>query len=199
MESKDNCQVSFATFRQFIFNLLCKRKRRRNLMLQWHTRMPFKGATLDEVFKQFLECILHSPIQFVILSKYISCFGGKLLIPFTWLTPTEKSMVTMMVKHKNELFKKIVVLESDEVCMQQCVYDKRVTESYAIENRRELIRDFVHYLMYVQKEYSNELCKYFLQRTCLKIISKSKEVDRFVLELHHVLQTGKIQNILTFY
>lgn len=192
-------EVTDNLLQQFLFNLLCKRKRRRNLMLRFHTRMPFKGATLDQVFQKFIQCILHHPIRLQIGNSYLSCFGGELRIHFTWLTLEERNTVHMIVSNKEKLFRKITVLESNEVIMSQCIFDKQLTSSYAIENRRELVRDFVYYLLHVQKDVSKEIYKYYLKKTCLKIITVSREVDRFVFELHNGLARNSVQNLLTYY
>lgn len=172
----------------FIFILLCKRERRKQILYQWHIKKPFNSQNLIEIWTNFIDIILHDKIQILMTETSISFWNGKLEIPYIWLTHEEKQYIINMYISKVKIFKMREKYEANKFKYTQCTLTGTLYSIYKLQHRRELIRDFA----IICKNYRWQLIKCC---QCI-IIKKEKKADRFIYELHNQLQLdGNIENI----
>lgn len=170
----------------FLYSLLCKRKRRACILMHWFAckSCPFE---LEDFFKY----LLTEPIKISIYPQYFRIFEKQgLNIYYTWLTESEQAFIKKMFKHRMQLFKSNeFYMNSTGFLLRNCIFSS--LNMWPIENRREMLRDFV--CMFLSKfEFGNVLL--------VGICQKYWHLDRFVLELHNTLQgRGEIKDVLCVY
>lgn len=170
----------------FLYSLLCKRKRRACILFHW-----FAASVFPLEIEDFFKTILTEPIKISIYPRHFRIFEKHgLNISYTWLTPDEQKFIKKMFKHRIQLFKANEFYMNSDFSLRNCIFNH--FNLWPIENRREFLRDFV--CMFLSKfEYGNLLL--------VNICQKYLQIDRFVLELHNVLQGrgGEIKDILCIY
>jgi hypothetical protein len=171
----------------FIYNLLCKRKRRTVLLLRWNSgkNPPVDGRTLDEIVFNFIDIILHKPVDISIHTDHINLFAARGLdIPLLWLNSDELAQIKELYLNRTEHFKHCSVQSNFVKC-----FGFKGNVEYRLKNRRELVRDYIS--LVESRGYSFD---------CLKAVQKMwllYKDDRFILELHEILQNrGKLGELL---
>ncbi len=165
----------------FLFKLLGKRERRIHILTKWR----MKCETLSELIIKFVDCILYSPIDVTMYPEYMRIFPTEgLEIYYSWLTCDELENVKTFYLKRRDYFKHCNFFKDKAFRLWGC------TANFKIENRRELVRDFVN----IVKMYEYELL-YAVQQLLL-----NPKADRFVKELHEAIQ-GRydIKNLLCIY
>lgn len=173
---------------RFIFGLLGKRKRRKNILCHWHS-----GAQKDAYayVYEFVDTILHKPIDFVIKTEYIYFFGDTLLpIHLSWLTENERDMLASAYACKKALFG-LISVHNQGCLLAAC----KLKGTFSIENRRELVRDFCWMGL------SNKEVSLVFESVLLHVLQKLKVTrrftyDPFVHQLHFALQGRKSRSDL---
>lgn len=187
---------SLRDYESFVYLMLCKRKNRHKLIRIWNSHVPFKDNCIVNVFKSFLNCVLYNRMRFTITNTSVSFFGDKLQIPLIYLSGDEKNVIHCMHQQKDMLFKSVKSLEAECFVLDRFIYDGKYT--FPIKNRREIARDFI-FMLYMTKI---PRTTYNLIVTAqLMMVEKLKTTDRFIYELHHILQKDdrNIKNLLTHY
>jgi len=181
----------------FIFNLLCKRKRRILILTKWHTTFePEKD--IASTFHKFFKIILYSPIKLTMYQDYFKLFDNTqdLQIPYKWLLPQEQDFIIKLFKEREQVFGKIEFYVSGTFSLRNCKIQG--DNLWSIEHRREILRDFV-FLVIKKKDFQH--AHYFLLNMCQKFLADEKiKPDRFIVELHNVLQNrDKFENLKCIY
>jgi hypothetical protein len=170
-------------FRQLVYSLLCNRQRRQRILLQWHSQPPFKESNVVAMFKHFIDCILYTKLQFTMTKAYISFFNGALKIPYSWLMPSELELTTTLYHHREDVF---ATQAKDGGKLTHCRLNSSVRRLFNIEARRKIVRDLTAYMLHSEHR---EFYLYVLLQTTQRMIGQQKQqTDRFVFELHHMLQ-----------
>lgn len=170
---------------KFLFNLLGKRKRRILILSRWHMSQCVAGNTFEEIMQNFMECVLYKPIEITMYPEYMRIFPIEgLKIYYNWLFPEELEFVKELYLKRSEYFK------SCNFFINNAFRFSGATAKFSIQNRRELVRDFVHMYIAIKKEVFTLL--YVCQQMLL-----NRNVDRFIVDLHHALQGRfNIKNIM---
>lgn len=176
-----------------LYSLLCKRKRRQFILLKWHTFRPVKATSIYKVFKDFITILLYAPIRISFSKDNFSVFLNQALpIHYSWLTADELELVKYIFIHRNQIFLKC---DDKNLTLKNCKHTLTLDVNY----RRELIRDFAHFLTNLNSKLSKGYCYRELLTVVLQqiIVDKHFETDRFIFELHHTLQNnGSVKDIV---
>ena len=159
----------------FIYNLLCKRGRRRRILLNWHSSKCMDGNDVTTVFYNFSCTILYDPLRVSFHREYLRLFETTTLlkVPYSWLQE----------------------LDEREFLKQA---SGRYQPEWKIEHRRELLRDFMLMTM-THKEWGDYCRTYVWVAVCQRMMGE-KRVDRFVKEMHNALQgDNDVDKVLCWY
>ena len=176
------------------YKLFCKRKRRIQVMLLWHSRQPVSGKTAKDVLQTFFKLILDAEICVTITPNRIFFFHNEpgLSLTYDQLAEAELSDLYTVYERRHCLFDSVARYQDgswklSEMCKEPVLSDVC---------RKELLRDFVHYALGKKPEMRID----FIYVTQLLIEYNDKRGDRFVRNLHDKLQgKGNINNLLVIY
>lgn len=159
-----------------IHNLLCKRKRRLELILYWHSdSIPFEAETnLLNIIYRFINIILYDPVQVSMHADYFYVLR-ELKIPYALLTAEEREIVKNLFSNRCEYFGSCEFYVTNYKLTR---YRQRLELS--MQHRREIVRDFIGLLF--KKHYQCAVL-HVIQRL---LIEKSN--DLFLIAVHEVLQ-----------
>lgn len=181
----------------FIFNLLCKRKRRLYILSRWHTSKCMEGESVVEIFANFCSTILYEPLYISFHKDYIRLFKHQdfLKIPYTWLQEQDqKQFIQDVIKNRGEYFERTEIHLSGAFLFSQC----KCNPKWKIEHRREFLRDLL-FMTITHKEYGQYFREYVWIRVFQTLMLNPK-TDRFIREAHHALQgRNDIFQILCWY
>jgi len=185
-------------FREFFFQLLCVKERRRQLLQKWHQPFPVTklDASLVDVFKRFITTLLYGTVDLCIQKHTFSVFTGKwedrcLTIRKEWLTQQEAAFLEEAVRDKERLFMARKEYENNLYDYGDFIYkDGADTKPYdtLVDQmwRRQLLRDFVFLLMATPRVHHCLL--HFVRAVQSVLLTKQAKSDVFLAALHGGLQ-----------
>lgn len=140
-----------------------------------------------EYMHLFVDTILHHPIEFSIYSDYFCFFANQQFsIYYSWLTPTERQAIATAFRNRRTIFSLSSSVGQDgSCCLTQC----NVKGTFAIHNRRELIRDYCW--MGIARKDAQIMFKFLLLHVLQRIQSHRTTPDPFVRQLQCALQGKK--------
>ena len=169
----------------FLFNLLGKRKRRILILTRWHAQsgdsiIDESSPNLQTLVKRFIELILYEPIRIHLFQDYMRLFDKSgLNIYYNWLFPVEIEFVKEMYMNRLDFFTNRNMYINGTIHFYGC------SGQLSIENRRELVRDFVFLFYRIQKD--TDFVNYLFLYVCQQLMTR-KNCDVFIKDLHHALQ-----------
>lgn len=177
----------------FLFNLLGKRKRRILILTRWLSQSngSVVGSSIQESFKRFIDLIIYEPIRIHLLNDGFRIFdASELTIRYNWLLSSEIDVINDLYMNRLDYFKTRNFYVNDTFHF----YGTSPLIQLPIENRRELVRDFVGLFFSLQKDV--DFANYVLLYVCQQLLLR-KNCDMFIVNLHHALQGRcELKNVL---
>jgi hypothetical protein len=173
----------------FIFDIVGKRNRRLLILTRWLK----KQIDIQKLF----EIILYGPVKLEITHDRCQLLDCTFLdIEYSWLTKQERDMVIHFFVNRYTFFSDVQFYKTEGTFrLRHCKYD--CTKVWPIEQRRELLRDFIWLLM-SKKELTIEP-ESLLVAVGQKMMTE-KRCDRFIKEMHNALQgRANVKEILCYY
>lgn len=166
----------------FLFALLGKRKRRKDILYWWHSK---RAKNAYETTKDFVDHVLHEPIQLSFHTDFFCIFGDfGFAIYYEWLNKRELCVISQVFAHRRELFRNVSTNLSGSFFMTDC----RVTVVLEIHNRRELVRDYC--FMGIAHKALSKTFRLLLCNVTQELLLR-KNADEFLRQLHFALQGHK--------
>jgi hypothetical protein len=181
-------------FQQLIYKLLCKRKRRAKILLQWHRRQCTPGKTPFETLHSFFQIVLYGSIHVGLTHEALQLFPDAkqgMDIPYAWLTPQEQLQICKMFVHRSTLFTKHCFYDSGHCKMYGYKHNGPLYSLWSLEHRRELLRDFCFLVLSIPDKC---VCTYYrvlltqIVQHMMHTPPRGRTVDPFLASLHCVLQ-----------
>ena len=183
---------------QFVYNLLCKRKRRILILTRWHTSKSIDGDDAHTVITNFFKLLLYEPINIHLNHDHIKTFAGSSLkIPFVWMNDWERGFIKKLYIDRNNVFENVQTFNNNNtfVC-NKCKFNN--ASIWPIENRREMLRDFVW--MTIQNKKFQISGPFLFKSVCERLKLDKKNLDQFINELYNALQgREKLEHIQCYY
>lgn len=176
----------------FLFKLLGKRKRRKFIIAQWHASNP-EDVPQDHVYK-FLDYILHKDIRISLYPEHFYIFADQSFgIQYNWLCKEEREFIWKLYENRDEIFeiRSFSAANPKTFMLAEC----RVTPTFTIYNRREVVRDFCW--MGLTRKDIRETFSLVLNTALQRLqVQKNGAADSFVRQIQYALQGGKPINEL---
>jgi hypothetical protein len=174
-------------FTVFVRNILGNRKRRLHLVKYWNSVCPILEKTVSAILYKLFTIVLYRKIKLRMTKNEVSFFDGDLGLPYWVFTDEEREFLIKLFCGRKHYFATIVSYEQVNFSLSE--FNHNGKDTLPIEMRRELLRDFVYRFIYYQPKLSLYLRgELILMLQHIMINGKRKQHDRFVYELHHVLQ-----------
>jgi hypothetical protein len=167
-----------------VFDTLGKRNRRLLILTRWLT----KKVDIQHMF----ETILYSSVKLELTHDRLQVVET-LDIEYSWLVKSERDMVIKLFVNRLSYFSDVQFYKTEGTFrLRNC----KVECKWPIEQRRELLRDFV-WLFMSKKGVINP--EFVLVALCQKMMTE-KRCDRFIREVHNALQgRGNLSEILCYF
>ena len=169
-----------------IFDVIGKRNRRLLILTRWLKKK------VD--IQQFFEIILYKPVQLELIHDRFQLVDCSFFdIEYSWLTKQEREMVIKLFINRYNYFGDVQFYKTEGTFrLRQC----KLVCKWPIEQRRELVRDFI-WLLTSKKENNPEI---LLLRVCQQLMTQEEKCDRFVKEVHNALQgRGSLKDLICYY
>lgn len=163
---------------ELIRSLLCKRRRRIELLMYWHANSVPYEAEMDfhNIIYRFINSILYEPLQVSMHGDYLIIIKD-LKIPYAFLNEKERKIVKDLFINRAEHFG---VCEFFVTNYRLTRYRSRL--EFSTLHRRELVRDFV--VMLLKRQYRYALLHVIQTR----FLAPESKRDAFIVAVHEVLQ-----------
>ena len=184
-----------------LFEQLFKnRKRRLELLIFWNLRRPTRGDTLSEIMKNFIHTILYEPIDVKMTETKLLFFKNRpgFSLPYTHMKFKERTLIGKIYGNRTYLFTSCQRFHDNGKWVLSRY--KSTEELLPCRYRRELIRDFILFVMSKRNPYRTNMRYPLIKATQILIDQKEHRSDIFLLNLHDKLQgIGNINNLLVLY
>jgi len=131
--------------------------------------------------------MLYEPIRIHLFNDGIRIFdAAELFIYYSWMFSSELEVIKEFYLNRLDYFKTRNFYVNDTIHFYGMSGDIQLP----IENRRELVRDYVGLFCSLNKDVY--LVNYVLLYTCQQMLLRKGGADVFIVNLHHALQ-GRIE------
>lgn len=183
---------------QLVFQLLGKRRRRTAIVWRWHAVQPVKGANMADVIHTFFKVLLYQPIVFQMSQLGIHLWPDHhgLVIRYEWLTRGERAMAKAMFNERRALFGHVQFAENGDFMLAKLRQGPPAVGAWlSLEQRRELVRDFV-YMCLMQKPRRAQELRYSMYHAVQRLAVEPVHgrVDPWLASLQRVLDHACLPN-----
>ncbi len=184
----------FMEINLLLFGLLGKRKRRILILTRWLSQSngSVVGNSIQETVSRFINLILYEPIRIHLLKDGFRIFDPpELVIYYNWLCSDELAIIKELYLNRLDHFKTRNFYVNDTFHF----YGTSTELELPIENRRELVRDYIGLFYGLQKD--RDFVNYVMLYVCQQLLLRKGGPDSFIVGLHHALQGRfELKNIL---
>jgi len=185
---------------KLVEKLFNNRKRRLELLILWNLRQPVEGKCLWEIFKKFLTTILYERIEITMTESNLSLFKNRagLVVPYKAMKTDERALVWKIYQNRHSVFGSLQLYQTNG--LWTLTKYKSTKPLLTTKYRREMVRDFVLFLVSKRNPYRHLILYPLIVATQVMIEQEKRQDDVFLCNLHDRLQgIGNINNLLVIY